>query len=298
MADGLSFERDGADWPHASASRFVDAGGLRWHVQMMGEGPVALLVHGTGASTHSWRGLAPLIAGDFRVVMIDLPGHGFSTMPANGSLSMSLPGMAHALARLLAELRLSPDLVVGHSAGAAILCRMAIDALIAPKAIISLNGALLPFRGAVSQFFSPLAKMLALNPLVPRLFAWSASGGGPVERLIRDTGSDIGREGIELYGRLFRNPGHVSAALAMMANWDLKPLEADFARLEPALVLVIGSNDRSISPDDAFRVKALARHGEVEMLRGLGHLAHEERPDLIAALIRRTAAKHLTPTGP
>lgn len=297
MADGLSFERDGADWPHASASRFVDAAGLRWHVQIMGEGPEVLLVHGTGASTHSWRGLAPLIASDFRVVMIDLPGHGFSTMPANGSESMSLPGMARALAGLLAELSMSPHLVVGHSAGAAVLCRMALDALIAPKVIVSLNGALLPFRGAVSQFFSPLAKMLALNPLVPRFFAWSASGGGPVERLIRDTGSDIGPEGIELYGRLFRNRGHVSAALAMMANWDLKPLEADLARLEPALVLVIGSNDRSISPDDAFRVKALARDAEVEMLRGLGHLAHEERPDLIAALIRRTATKHLTPTA-
>ena len=36
-------------------SRFVEAAGLRWHVQILGNGPTLLLVHGTGASTHSWR---------------------------------------------------------------------------------------------------------------------------------------------------------------------------------------------------------------------------------------------------
>jgi magnesium chelatase accessory protein len=134
--------------------------------------------------------------------------------------------------------------------------------------------------------------MLVLNPLVPRLFAWSASGRGPVERLIRDTGSDIGPDGMKYYARLFRNPVHVGGALAMMANWDLGPLERQMAQLHVALLLVAGSNDRAISPDDAFRVKALAPKAEVEVLRGLGHLAHEERPDLVAALFRRAALTH------
>ncbi len=56
----LSLERDGADWPNRQASALIEAHGLRWHVQSMGEGPGLLLLHGTGASTHSWRGLAPL----------------------------------------------------------------------------------------------------------------------------------------------------------------------------------------------------------------------------------------------
>ena len=37
---------EGRDWPNRAASRFVDAGQLRWHVQVMGEGPVLLLLHG------------------------------------------------------------------------------------------------------------------------------------------------------------------------------------------------------------------------------------------------------------
>ncbi|MDU3043759.1 MAG: alpha/beta hydrolase, partial [Bradyrhizobium sp.] len=62
MSDKPNWSVDGKDWPNRAASRFVDAAGLRWHVQMMGEGPVALLAHGTGAATHSWRDLAPLLA--------------------------------------------------------------------------------------------------------------------------------------------------------------------------------------------------------------------------------------------
>ena len=100
MADQLNFETDGRDWPHRQASRFVEAGGLKWHVQIMGAGPPLLLVHGTGASTHSWRDLMPLLAERYRVVAPDLPGHGFTQMPAS-SEGLSLPGMAAGVASLL-----------------------------------------------------------------------------------------------------------------------------------------------------------------------------------------------------
>ncbi|MFN5777212.1 MAG: alpha/beta hydrolase, partial [Burkholderiaceae bacterium] len=50
------------DWPLASCSRFVKAGGVRWHVQQQGRGPVMLLLHGTRASTHTWRDHMPVWA--------------------------------------------------------------------------------------------------------------------------------------------------------------------------------------------------------------------------------------------
>ena len=92
----LAWSRDGATWPHHGASRFVTAAGIRWHVQEMGQGPVVLLVHGTGAATHSWRGLMPLLAQTHRVIAIDLPGHGFTQTPAPQRLT--LPGMAADIA--------------------------------------------------------------------------------------------------------------------------------------------------------------------------------------------------------
>ena len=287
MSRQPDWERDGGDWPNRDASRFVDAGGVRWHVQSAGRGPALLLVHGTGAATHSWAGLLPLLARDYTVIAPDLPGHGFTAMPAWSR--MSLPGIAAALAELLAVLRAEPRIVVGHSAGAAILARMALDGAIAPRGLVSLNGALLPLHGLAGLFFSPAAKLLSFNPLVPRLFAWRAGDEQAVRRLIDSTGSTLDARGIALYGRLLRNPQHVSGALAMMANWDLRPLQRDLPRLAAPLLLVAALNDRTVPPDEARRVQRLLPAAERVELPGLGHLAHEERPDRVAALVHERA---------
>lgn len=293
MSD-LIWDRDGADWPNRSASSFVEAAGIRWHVQRMGAGPSLLLIHGTGAATHSWRGLLPLLAQQFSVIAPDLPGHGFTQAPPSDRLS--LPAMATDLGALLRKLDVRPEMTVGHSAGAAILARMCLAGRIQPRLLVALNGAFMPFGGIANHLFSPLAKLLVLNPLVPRMFAWQASHAGAVERLIANTGSTIDPTGIALYRKLVRNPAHVAAALRMMANWKLEPLLHDLPRLTPALVLVTASNDRSISPAVAQQVREILPGAQIERLSGLGHLAHEEKPQLVADLVVKYA--RATTAGP
>ena len=75
----------------------------------------------------------------------------------------------------------------------------------------------------------------------------------------------------------------------MMANWDLRPLEHDLPRLAPPLTLVVGSGDRTIPPAEAKRIQAILPSATVAVLPGLGHLAHEEKPDAVAAIILRRA---------
>jgi magnesium chelatase accessory protein len=284
---GLVWSKDGEDWPNRDFSSFVEAAGIRWHVQRMGEGAPLLLVHGTGAATHSWRGLLPLLADHFSVVALDLPGHGFTQSPPGHRLS--LPGMSTDVGALLRKLEVRPEIAVGHSAGAAILARMCLAGRIAPRLLVALNGAFMPFGGVAAHLFSPLAKMLVLNPLVPRVFAWQASHAGAVERLIANTGSTIDEEGVALYRKLVRNPVHVAAALRMMANWKLEPLLHDLPRLSPALVLMTAANDRSISPIVAQQVREILPNAMIERLPALGHLAHEEQPQLVAHLIEKYA---------
>ena len=286
---GLVWNRDGVDWPNRAASQFVEAAGFTWHVQRMGTGPSLLLLHGTGAATHSWRELLPMLSENFSVVAPDLPGHGFTQSPPPHRLS--LPGMASDLGQLLRKLDFRPEIVVGHSAGAAILARMCLDGKIAPRLLVSLNGAFMPFGGVANRLISPLTQLLVMNPLVPRAFAWQASHAGAVERLIQNTGSTIEPRGIALYRKLVRNPGHVAAALRMMANWRLEPLLHDLPRLATALLLVVADNDRSISPDVARQVREIYPQAMVERLSGLGHLAHEEQPRQIADLITRYATR-------
>jgi magnesium chelatase accessory protein len=285
MNGAPSWERDGRDWPHRESSRFVRAAGLRWHVQVMGQGPVLLLVHGTGASTHSWRALMPLLAQRFTVVAPDLPGHGFTESP--GVSRISLHGMAEGLGKLLAALELKPALAVGHSAGAAVLIQMALEGLIAPRAVVGLNAALLPYGGSGSKLFSSLARAMVGLPVVPWLMAWRATDGWTVEKVLQSTGSRLDRRGIELYGRLFRSPRHVEAALGMMANWDLETLIRQVPKIPVPLVLVAAAGDRMVAPSASERVASLVRGARLVRLPGLGHLAHEEKPETVAELLLR-----------
>jgi magnesium chelatase accessory protein len=282
MAIHLDWKTDGADWPNREWSRFVEAAGLRWHVQVMGEGPVLLLLHGTGASTHSWRAVMPKLAPHFTVVAPDLPGHAFTNPTPKQSLS--LPGMAAAVAMLLRQMKLAPVRAAGHSAGAAILVRMAVERLIAPGSIVSFNGAFFPVSGVAGQFFSPLAKAAAGTSLIQKMFARMADRKA-VERLLRDTGSVIDAEGIALYQRLFSNEGHVAGTLGMMAAWDLHWVPQDLRNLPTPLYLVRALKDGTISPSDAAKAAQLAPRATVLDMPGLGHLAHEENPTAAAAII-------------
>ena len=154
------WEIEGADWPHRASSRFISAGGIDWHVQLIGQGPALLLLHGTGAASHSWRGLAPLLAEHFTLLIPDLPGHGFTAPPLRES-GYRLPAVAQAVAALCDELTVEPAFILGHSAGAAVAIRMTLDGLAVPRAIVSLNGALLPFPGPAAQLREHLKAMVA-----------------------------------------------------------------------------------------------------------------------------------------
>ncbi len=283
----LSWKHDGADWPNHETSRFVTTAGLTWHVQCAGNGPTLLLLHGTGAATHSWRDLLPLLARSFSVVAVDLPGHGFTTaLPAE---RQSLPGMADAIAALLDHLHCVPQIVVGHSAGVALLARLCLDGRIGPQRLVSLNGAFLPYGGPALQLLKPVTRLLAGSQFTATLLARRGGQPDTVRRLIEQTGSTLDQRGLELYARLVSAPSHVAGALTMMAGWDLRALLADLPHLRQQLVLVVGTADRTINPLEAERVQALVPRSLVIRLQGLGHLAHEERPEQVAQLIQELA---------
>lgn len=289
-AQSLRWNAEGLDWPHRRCSQFVEAGGTRWHVQRMGQGPVVLLVHGTGASSHSWREVAGLLAAQCTVIVPDLPGHGFTAaLPA---AQMSLPGIAAALSALLGALQLQPQCVVGHSAGAAILVRLCLDKALAPQCLISINGALLPLSGMSTVWFAPVARLMATSSVFAGLLASRARSPGVVQRLIDSTGSRLDAQGVDWYARLISNPAHVAGVLQMMAHWDLDALRRDLPRLATPLLLVVGTADRTIDPQQADRTAALIQNAQVRRLQGLGHLAHEEAPAVLADLILQHTQQH------
>jgi magnesium chelatase accessory protein len=279
--DANGWEQERKTWPHHETSCFVEAAGIRWHVQRMGQGPPLLLVHGTGASTHSWRDVMPLLARHYAVIAVDLPGHAFTDPLVQARTSIE--GISAALAALLNILQVSPVYCVGHSAGAVILCKMALELHIRPRRIVCVNGAFLPLGGAASRLFAPLARVLANNAGLARLVAPRAHRArAAVTRLIARTGSTLDEEGVELYVRLVRKSRHVAGALRMMANWRLHEFQKSLPKIGVPITLIVGGNDLMVPPRQAAVVKESVRDVTVRRLEGLGHLAHEERPALFA----------------
>lgn len=280
----MDWQAHRATWPHAECSRFVALPGQTWHVQIKGQGPVLLLLHGTGASTHSWRALIDPLAARYTVVCPDLTGHAFTS--AHQTQSPSLPHMARNLNALLAHLQLWPTAVIGHSAGAAIGAQLLLDQPQQPvPVLIGLNPAWLPLHGVSSWLFPAAALLLATNPLSARLFARLGSQRGVVQALLKSTGSSLDETGLGYYQRLLQSPGHVQGVLSMMRAWHLEALERALPQLKGPVFLHLGANDGTIDPRQAERACALMPQAVALRFAGLGHLAHEEAPARTCAQI-------------
>lgn len=283
---GMSWPAYRDTWPHAQHSRFVKAGSIDWHVQVLGHGPCMLLLHGTGSGNFSWRGLLPLLAEHFTVVAPDLPGHVFSSRGPDGALS--LPGMSEGLRALMHQLKLTPQVIVGHSAGAAIGAQMVLShASLAHSTLIGLNPAWLPLPGVSSWLFGPAAKLAQLNPLSAWATAKMAAQPGAVARWIERTGSTLDAQGVALYARVLGNSGHVHGVLSMMAAWRLKPLGARLKEVRNPVFMAIADMDQTVSPSLADTACLCMPQAQKIIQHGLGHLAHEQDPVGTAQLIVR-----------
>lgn len=271
-----------ADWPNRKDLRQIVSRPHRWCVLDHGSGPVLLLLHGAGGAAHSWRALLPLLGG-FRVIAPDLPGQGCTRTGARGRLG--LEAMAEDLTRLCAEQGWQPAAIIGHSAGAAIALRMAGMLPEPPRAVAGINAALGAFEGVAGVLFPLLAKVLALNPLVPRLFSKLWGNEAKVRNLLISTGSRLDAAGVAQYLALVRDADHVDGTLGMMAQWKLDGLLARLPALEVPVLLIAGLADRAVPPSVSREAAARMPAARYAELPGLGHLAHEEAADQVAAVL-------------
>lgn len=272
-------------WPNSEHSEFIEIDGLNWHVQMAGIGPVALLLHGAGASTHSMAPLFDRMETDHKVIALDLPGHGFTDQPLRNRLS--LDAMSTDLSRFLVKQSLIPDFIIAHSASASIALRMVLDHdAYAETKIISINGALGNFRGLAGTLFPIFAKMLAANPFTARLFSSMGQSRNRVESVLRSTGSTVPANSLACYHALMSDADHVGNTLSMMANWSLDRLLLELPQVNNAVHLIAGDKDLAVPPDTADIVAKKIPNATVSHVREFGHLIHEEDPDGTTQLIR------------
>lgn len=281
-------------WPHRASSRRVRVVPHDWHVQLLGAGPDVLLLHGTGASGHSWRKLVPLLP-DYRLILPDLPGQGFTR--AGNRMRLGIDAMAQDLAALMADQGWHPAAIVGHSAGAALALRLAELLPVPPRALVGINAALGTFEGVAGWLFPKLAKLMAATPLIGRALAGGGRSPGRVERMLTSVGSRLDAEGVRLYGALMADPRHIDGTLAMMAQWDLEPLLARLERIAPPTLLIAAEGDSAVPARISQRAAGRLPQGHYASVAGHGHLLHEEAAPEVAALILPWLARHLDAPG-
>jgi pimeloyl-ACP methyl ester carboxylesterase len=276
----------------AGAGRLVGTTLGELHVLEEGDpaAPPAVLLHGFAGSLHWFDRLAPLLAGEHRIIRFDLLGHGGSTKGPGG---VSIEQQAQAVEEALAELGVESALFVGHSYGAAVSVAVAERGGSLVERLVNLD------EGPNDDDFGqvPLLARIGLYPVIGELFHRVA-----IDSLVRDGYSDAFGDDFDMAGG-FHDPDQVVHDYRAMTFtsyrecWNGELAFLNSRRLDerlrdvgvPALV-VFGDQDRFFlgrESADAFRQVPNAR---VELLAGVGHSPNVECPDEVARLVREFAA--------
>lgn len=263
----------------------VAAAGLRWRVQLGGQGPLLVLLHGTGASAHSFAALLPALLPLATVLVPDLPGHG-GTRGA-GPADLTLPRVARGLQALVAALALpAPAAVAGHSAGAALGLRWALDLQAAgtsPPLVLGFAPSLVAPPELYTRFMAPLVNPVATSGWMTSAVARLGRGTALVDWLLDSTGSRLSPEQRAAYRALFGDPEHVRGAVGFMAAADLPALLAECPRLRGDTAFVLGTRDAWVPQRLLAPVIARALPRARVQAWDAGHLLHEEEPARAAA---------------
>lgn len=260
----------------AFAERTTGHGDARVRYLTAGEGDAVVLVHGLGGAAENWVELAPELARRHRVIVPDLPGHGFSEPTGRAG---DLGPYADAVLAVCAAEGVERAIVVGHSLGGVVAIRLALArpelvrglVLCSPAGItsstraariaIAVSAAIQPGR-MVAPFRHRLARRAWYRTFVfGRYFASDAAAISP-------------RATVGFLDGPARHTDMRGAGRALVADDPRLVLEGVRA---PSLVLW-GARDPQLPLDDAFEYTRRLR-ARLRVIADCGHLAIGERPD-------------------
>ena len=271
--------------------------GQRIHYRDQGnrDGPVIVLLHGSNASLHTWEPLVKRLGDTYRVVTLDLPGHGLTGGTPDKDYGAN--GMMAAVDVVAARLELDRFILGGNSMGGWVAWRYALDHPQHVDALLLLDAAGMPLRAREKRPPSNIGFRI-LQYRSGRWLAGQITPRALVEESLRGSVSrqDIIDEAmIDRYWELLRFPGNREAT-SLRARLDREPAMADRigAIKVPALIL-FGKEDRLINPTAAQTFHERLPESEMVLLDRIGHLPMEEAPDATAAAIADFLKRRLVP---
>ena len=272
-------------WPNRSNSEFIKSENYNWHIQKFGStGKKLLLIHGTGASSHSWYPVIENLNLDIEALCLDLPGHGFTR--AFAKQNKQLVTIVDQISFLLRKLDFYPHIIMGHSAGAAVAYELAKKIETEPSTVV-INAAFGQFSGLAGLAFPYFAKIAASATIPARFLNLLASNEDIVRKLLASTGSTIPEQQIKCYQYLFSNPEHVDGTLQLMADCDLGNFLDRLPKEISPIHFLVGEKDKTVPPHISNSWDQLMPNSSLTRYTGLGHLLHEEDPSAVSSILKR-----------
>jgi len=262
------------------------------------DGSAIILIHGSNASLHTWEPLVQRLGGTYRIVTLDLPGHGLTGAPPDTDYSAR--GMIDAVDVVAARLGLDHFILGGNSMGGWVSWRYALAEPGRVDALLLIDASGMPLRGGEKAPPSnvgfrvleyPFGRWLATQ-ITPRMLVEQSLRGSVAKQAIVDDAM------IDRYWELLRFPGNREATV-LRARMDREPaMAARVGEIKTPTLILFGDKDRLINPSAAQTFNERISGSEVVILPGIGHLPMEEAPDATAKAIADFLTRRLVSPPP
>jgi pimeloyl-ACP methyl ester carboxylesterase len=274
-------------------SQYVNAGGLRQHVVIGGDGPPLLLVHGWPENWYAWRFLMPALARDFTVIAADQRGIGLTDKPQDGYDADTL---ARDLAALMDALGHQRFAVVGHDTGYIISYALAadhrdrVDRLVVAEipgapGVADAPGLFVPEPINNKLWHIPFNRVN--DELIVDMVRSNADAYYRYEYAIQGGGATLPDYAIEYYVSLYnRDKDVLRASFGLYRAWDATLMQNEERKKTLLTIPVLGiGGENSWGPAPAAGMTPAANDVQTVVIPGAGHWVAEQAPEeMLAAL--------------
>jgi len=267
---------------------------VRLFYEKTGKGAPVLLIHGFGASTFTWRHIAPALAENHQVVAVDLKGFGQSDKPLDEEYSI------FDQAALLKQLVLDHDLhnltIVGHSFGGGVALMLALDEDPRLKGRISKLVLLdtIAYPQDIPVFFKmldmPVVSQLGVRMVPPAVQARLAL------RIAYLDNSKIHDEDVEMYAAPLRTTAGKHAIIhsaRQIVPERMKEISERYRSISVPTLIAWCDHDRIVPLDVGLKLRRTLPNAKLKIVEGCGHMPQEEQPAATLGLIQKFLGSRL-----
>lgn len=258
-------------------------------------GPAIVLVHGAQGSLHEWEPWVAQLGDQFRMISLDLPGHGL-TGPVP-SEDYSSEATMEFVSEFTGVMNIERFVLAGHSMGGAIAARMAIRHPERLTALILVNAAGLPTSAPRQQslgYFvlrTPILQNILLYVSPRTLFEAEYKKRVANQQIVTP-------EMIDRYWILNRKTGNRAATLKRFQTPSDTFVQDNVSKIATPTLILWGDQDGSTPPDIGQAYNAAIKGSRLVVFRNTGHLTMEETPEQSARIVRDFLAERLSGSPP